>query len=37
MHHFHEQSVVGVELYLFLVALEQQLGWVQACGAERLS
>jgi hypothetical protein len=29
MHHFHKQSVVGVQLYLFLVPLEQELGWVQ--------
>jgi hypothetical protein len=37
MHHFYEQSVVGVELYLFLVALEKQLGRIQTCRAERLS
>jgi hypothetical protein len=29
VHHFHKQSVIRVQLYLFLVPLEQKLGWVQ--------
>jgi hypothetical protein len=36
VHHFYEQSVVGVELYLFLVAFEQQLRRIQTCKTERL-
>jgi hypothetical protein len=29
MHHFHEQGIVCVQLYLLLEPLEQQLGWIQ--------